>query len=116
MAENNTGYNGQQIPGAGANDSAAVAAIARRTMLKIQTTELVEVVAVRNDGALAQAGFIDVKIMVNQIDGAGNQTPHGVIKNIPYLRVQGGKNAIIIDPEVGDGFRGWRLCAMILPR
>ena len=26
----------------------------------------------------------------------------GKIVNVPYLRVQGGKNAIVIDPQVGD--------------
>lgn len=97
-----SGFNGQQDPGAGADDSAAVASIARNLMLKIQTTELCKVVKVSNDGGLSPAGLIDVQILVNQIDGNGEPTPHGVIKNIPYLRMQGGVSAIILDPVVGD--------------
>jgi len=99
---NNTGYNGQNDPAAGGDDWAAIAVIARRALLDIQTTKVVLVKAVRNNGALAPAGFIDVQPMVNQVDGAGNPTPHGIIYNVPYLRVQGGDNAIIMDPEVDD--------------
>ena len=47
-------------------------------------------------------GFVDVVPMVNQIDGAGNATPHTTIYNIPYLRMQGGANAVILDPQPGD--------------
>lgn len=98
----NFGYNGQNDPGDGAAEDAAIANVARRIMLEIKTTKLVLVKAVRNNGALAQAGFIDAQPLVNQVDGAGNPTPHGVIYNIPYLRTQGGVNAIILDPVVGD--------------
>lgn len=102
MADNNTGYNGQQAPGIGAGEWGAVAEIARRIMLEIQTTKPVQVVAVRSAGELAEAGFIDVQPLVNQVDGAGNQVPHGVIHNVPYIRMQGGANAVIMDPVVGD--------------
>jgi hypothetical protein len=47
-------------------------------------------------------GFVDVVPMVSQVDSAGNPTPHDVIYNLPYMRVQGGVNAVIIDPAVGD--------------
>lgn len=40
--------------------------------------------------------------MVHQIDGDGNSTPHGIIHNVPYQRLQGGVCAVIIDPVVGD--------------
>ena len=45
---------------------------------------------------------LDVQPMVHQIDGAGKPTPHGIIHNIPYVRLQGGGGAVIIDPVVGD--------------
>jgi Phage protein Gp138 N-terminal domain len=63
---------------------------------------LVQVKAVTNTGADIAAGSVDVQILVNQVDGAGNATPHGIIHNVPYYRLQGGANAIIIDPQVGD--------------
>jgi hypothetical protein len=45
---------------------------------------------------------VTVQPMVHQIDGGGKATPHGQLFNVPYFRVQGGLNAAIIDPEVGD--------------
>lgn len=50
----------------------------------------------------ATAETVDVQPMVNQIDGLGNATPHGIIHGLPYQRTQGGVSALIIDPVVGD--------------
>ena len=36
------------------------------------------------------------------LDGSGNAWPHGIIHNVPYMRVQGGANGIILDPAIGD--------------
>lgn len=47
-------------------------------------------------------GTVDVQPMVAQIDGDGNATLHGVIHNLPVVRLQGGGNAFIVDPVVGD--------------
>lgn len=68
----------------------------------IQTAIPVEVVAVTNAGGVSPVGFVDVVPLVNQIDGRGNPVPHATIYNVPYNRIQGGANAIIIDPQVGD--------------
>lgn len=48
------------------------------------------------------SGTVDVQPMVAQIDGAGNATLHGVIHNVPVMRIQGGSNAFIVTPVVGD--------------
>ena len=40
--------------------------------------------------------------LVNQVDGAGNPTEHVTVYGLPYVRIQGGTNAVIIDPKVGD--------------
>lgn len=75
----------------------------QQLMMGNWTAALVQVVSVTNAGALAPVGFCDVNPMVHQIDGDGtNATPHGVINNIPYFRYQGGANAVILDPQVGD--------------
>ncbi|WP_246216996.1 oxidoreductase [Paraburkholderia panacisoli] len=64
--------------------------------------------AVTNNGGVAPVGFLTLQPLVNQLDGYGNATPHGPIYNVPYFRLQGGANAIIIDPQVGDiGFAGF---------
>lgn len=68
---------------------------------RIQTVTLVQVKAVNATG-VSPVGTVDVQPMVAQLDGQGNAYPHGIIHNIPYFRLQGGSNAVIIDPQVGD--------------
>lgn len=74
----------------------------QQLLSKMQTATLVRIDAVTNSGGLSPVGFVDVTPLVNQVDGAGNPTPHVTIFNIPYFRLQGGGNAIILDPEPGD--------------
>ncbi|MHB1953090.1 MAG: hypothetical protein ACYCOU_05030, partial [Sulfobacillus sp.] len=63
---------------------------------------LVKVKACTNKGGLSAVGTVDVQILVNQIDGQGISTPHVTMYGLPYLRLQGGSNAVIVDPQVGD--------------
>ena len=68
---------------------------------KIQTITLVQVVSVNASG-VGVVGSVDVQPLVSQIDGAGNLYKMPILKNVPYFRLQGGNNAVIIDPEIGD--------------
>lgn len=70
-------------------------------LTRIQTVTLVRVVKVKG-GGLAPVGMVDVQPLVSQVDGSGGIIPHGVIFNVPYMRLQGGGNAVIIDPQPGD--------------
>lgn len=74
----------------------------QQALAKMQTATLVRVETCTNDGGLSPVGFVDVTPLVSQIDAQGNPTPHTIIHNLPYLRMQGGGNAVIIDPEPGD--------------
>lgn len=69
---------------------------------KLGTCTLVEVVSCTNSGGLTAVGLVDVLPLVNQVDSTGQPIPHVTIHNCPYFRLQGGKNAIILDPQVGD--------------
>ena len=70
---------------------------------KTTKLQVVKVIKVKNGGgAVAEAGRLTVQNLVNQVDGLGKPTAHGNVYDIPYVRVQGGKNAVIIDPEEGD--------------
>jgi hypothetical protein len=71
-------------------------------LAKLQTATLVEVVACSNAGEVSPVGFVDVRPMVNMLDIEGNPVSHETIFNVPYFRMQGGANAIIIDPQPGD--------------
>ncbi len=70
-------------------------------ILKIQTNLPVQVKSV-SGGGLAPVGYVDAQILVDQIDGFGKSIDHAIIVNLPYFRLQGGANAVVIDPEVGD--------------
>lgn len=74
----------------------------QQAISKLQTVTLVKVQSCSNDGDLSPVGTVDVVPLVNQVDASGNPTPHVTIYNVPYLRIQGGINAIILDPQPGD--------------
>jgi hypothetical protein len=77
--------------------------VVRQIMGQICTMQPVRVTGVTPAGTGAvSGGTVSIQPMVAMIDGAGNATPHGAINNVPYLRMQAGANAVIMDPEVGD--------------
>lgn len=76
---------------------------------RTRTMTLVRVLAVTNDDELSPVGFVDVEPLVNLLDGLGNASPNGTIFNVPYTRIQGGVNAIIMDPKADD--IGWMAVA-----
>lgn len=98
----NSGYEGPAGPVDGASEFNAQAFLIRQILSQMATVTVVKVVGVTNAGGITPAGTVDVIPMVNQIDGAGNATPHGTIYKLPYSRLQGGANAVIIDPKVDD--------------
>lgn len=64
-------------------------------------SQLVKVMSI-SGGGLSGTQMVAVQPMVNQVDGLGNQTPHGTIYNIPVMRPQSGAMAIVMDAQVGD--------------
>jgi hypothetical protein len=80
----------------------AISFLVEQLLGRTNTATLVKIVAVTNAGGLSQVGFVDVQPLINQVDGANNAMPHGVLHNLPYFRMQGGADAIILDPKVGD--------------
>lgn len=96
------GYAGTQKPGDNQGDYNSLTFLAQSLINRVSSCTLVRVVAVTNTGGLAPVGFVDVQPLVNQLDGDRNAVPHGVVHNLPYFRLQGGANAIIIDPQPDD--------------
>lgn len=84
----------------------------RQRLNQLNTNKIVKVLAVYDaegnkvegdkTGVLGPTGFVDVQIMVNMTDGAGNVQEHGTIHGVPFARTQGGGNGVIMDPKVGD--------------
>jgi len=102
------GVFGQQQAQDGASDFNTLSFVIRTALGRVRTGVPVVVKAVHGGGVGAPP-TVDVQPLINAIDGQGNQTAHGTIVNLPVLRLQGGKNAIIIDPQVDD--IGWLVIA-----
>lgn len=67
---------------------------------KIKTVDLVKVLAVYPTAGTV--GFVDVQALVQQQATNGVVIDNVPIYRLPYLRLQGGKSALIIDPVVDD--------------
>ena len=76
--------------------------VIEQALTKVQTAAIVKVITCSNSGDLSPVGTVDVQILVNQVSGQMVATPHVTMYGLPYLRIQGGVNAIIIDPQPGD--------------
>lgn len=103
------GYS-QQTPYNTNSAYAVQAFIVRQIIARLDTMKLVKVMKVTGGGgAIARAGTVDVLPLVNMIDGGGNAVKHGTVYGIPWWRMQGGSNAVICDPKVGDV--GYVMCS-----
>lgn len=81
-------------------------AIMLGVMGSINTGELVKVVAVDIDEN-TQLGFVSVQPLTYKLDGDNTKVERGIVHNVPFLRLQGGDNGVIVNPKVGDiGFCG----------
>ena len=97
-----SGYKNTVPQTAADNDFNSISFIARQILSGANFATLVQVKSVTNSGEISPVGFVDVKPMVNMLDGYGKAIEHGTVYNLPYMRLQGGTSAIILDPQVGD--------------
>lgn len=85
----------------GAADFTAMRFMLEQFLARVETATLVTVVAVA-PGGVGPVGSVTVRGMIKQIDGQGRTSDPATIPSVPYLRLQGGANAVILDPKVGD--------------
>lgn len=67
---------------------------------QLETSTVVKVLKVKANNQYT--GYVDVQPLVQQSSNSGVPYDQPVMFNVPYMRVQGGTNAVIIDPAVGD--------------
>lgn len=91
-----------EAPTSASSPEAAMLFMFRREMAKVRTTTLAQVIATTANGAVGPIGLMTIKVLVSQTDGGGNLVPAGTIFNVPYGRLAGGQNAVILDPQVND--------------
>ena len=99
MPKNDTPYWGRF--GLGSNLNTVMNRRVQSYIRKIGPSLLVQVVAA-HPGEASITGMVDVQPMVHQQDALGRAYPRQVIHDVPYLRIQGGTSALIIDPKPGD--------------
>jgi len=102
MSDINGIPSGQQQSGTNLGEYQQITFMVQQALAKMQTATLVRIESCTNSGGLSPVGFVDVTPLVNQLGGQGNPTPHVTIYNLPYFRLQGGANGVIIDPQKGD--------------
>jgi hypothetical protein len=93
---------GQQSATAGGSEFNAIAFLVEQMIGRANTATLVKVLACTNSGDVSAVGFVDVQLLVNQLDGSGQAISNATVYKVPYFRLQGGTNAVILDPKVGD--------------
>jgi len=91
-----------QDPATTANEYNALVFVIRQLLGRVQTVSLVRVEKCSNSGGVTPVGTVDMTVLANLMTGNRQPVPHGILTNRPYLRVQGGANAVIIDPQPGD--------------
>lgn len=84
------------------NEFNAMRFVILQTLAKVNTTTLVKVISCTNNGGVSPVGYVDVQPMVSQTDADGKAVEYPVLYNVPYMRMQGGLSAVILDPKAGD--------------
>lgn len=74
--------------------------IANAIRRDIATAEVVIVTDV--DAGRGSTGYVTVRPLVGQVDSFGNIVPPVEQFKVPYMRVQGGVAALIVDPVIND--------------
>lgn len=78
-----------------------IEAIILKMMGRNYTATIVRVDSVQA-GATGPVGFLTATDLLQQTDGNNQGIPNQPLNNMPYFRLQGGANAVIIDPKPGD--------------
>lgn len=93
---------GNQTPPSVASDYATQAFIVEQKISQVSTTTLARVIDCTNDGGIVPTGTLTVQILVNMLSGNQTAIEHAPLYKVPYKRIQGGSNAVILDPQRGD--------------
>ncbi len=90
-----------------ATDYATLRYVIQQLLARVATCTLVRVVACTNSGGVSPVGTVDVQPVVDMQTADGTRWKYDKLYKLPYIRVQGGANAVIIDPEPGDLGLAW---------
>jgi len=89
-------------PGDAGSELGRIQFMMRAVLSGLRTAIPVRVMAVTNSGGVSPIGMVDVLPLVSAMDANRSVMPHKTVYGVPYGRIQGGANAVILDPQVGD--------------
>jgi len=93
---------GNQTRQTNASDYNAIRFMFEQLLTQKHTMTIVKVESCTGTDSPSEIGFVDVLPMVTQINGSGQAVQHEKLFQLPYFRLQGGTNGIVIDPKQGD--------------
>lgn len=85
-----------------ASDYNAIRFAIEQLLVQKHTMTIVKVLSCTGEDLPSSIGTVDVMPMITQVNGSGQAVPHGELFQLPYVRIQGGTNGIVIDPKQGD--------------
>jgi hypothetical protein len=96
------GFYGQNGAHDHLSDHSSIAFMIAQQLRAVSTATICKVMKCTNKGEVKAIGRVDVLPLVDLQDGIGQTSHHVNVQNVPYLRMQGGSKAIIMDPKPGD--------------
>lgn len=102
MSQSTNSIQTNHVPADAASEVGRMDYIIRSALSGLRTAIPVKIISVTNTGGLSPIGKVSVQPLVSAVDGDGKAWEHGIIHNVPYMRIQGGTNGVILDPAVGD--------------
>lgn len=99
---NQDGFPGQNTNTTSESDYNQLVFMVWQILRLCSTATLVKVISCTSNGGIAPVGRVDVQPLVKMVDGLGNTSSHGPLHNLLYCRMQGGAQAVILDPKAGD--------------
>lgn len=69
---------------------------------RIRTHQVAKIIKVYPGNNSSKPTIVDIQVMVDQVDSDGTRQAHDTVFGIPVPRWHGGKNAILVDPAIGD--------------
>lgn len=99
MTERNWGQNNQY---SALTEHNMVAFQIAQALRAISTATICKVVKCSSAGQVGPIGTLSALPMVDLVDGLMQASQHVNVLNLPYMRMQAGSKAIIMDPKAGD--------------
>lgn len=95
-------FYGQNEPTSANTEHNMVAFQIAQALKAVSTATICKVTKCTSQGSVGPIGKVNILPMVDMVDGIMQASQHVDVLELPYLRMQSGSKAIIMDPKEGD--------------